>query len=188
MSDKIPDAVDRIYENFFVRDLTYVFSGSLLLISILYVCEVNLINAIDYISQNFIKFILFIGVSYVAGYIVFTGVMFLHIFKTVKAVYDPRNEIEVLAEIQAKYEYNTIRRIERENYLERFARTIGSASLISSLILLVPLIKYNGIGDFIIFFISAVITIVCWKESKRWIKKLRENLEYLGCDMNGTKK
>ena len=184
MSDNFLDGMDRIYEKFFMRDLTYVFCGSLLLISIQYVREGNLINTIDYISQNLIIFIIFLGISYVTGYIVFTGVMFLKIFGTVKNIYTPHNEIKILADILKKHGPDTIRRIERENYLERFARAIGSASLISSCILLFSFIIYNRIGDFIIFLILVVITTVCLMENKRWIKKLKENIEHLECNMN----
>ena len=179
MSDNFLDAVDRIYEKFLMRDLTYVFGGSLLLISIQYVREGNLINTIDYISQNLIIFIIFLGISYVAGYVVFTGVMFLKIFDTVKDIYTPHNEIKILADILEKYGHDTIKRIERENYLERFARTIGSASLISSCVLIFSFIMYYRFVDLIISLILVVITIVCLKENKRWIKKLRENIVHL---------
>lgn len=181
MSDNFLDGMDRIYEKFFMRDLTYIYGGSLLLISIQYVREGNLINTIDYISQNLIVFIIFLGISYVAGYIVFTGVMFLKIFDTVKDIYTPHNEIKILADILKKYGPDTIKRIERENYLERFARTIGSASLISSCVLIFSFIMYNRFGDLIISLILVVITIVCLKENKRWVKKLRENIEHLEC-------
>ena len=181
MKNGIPGAADRIYENFIMRDLTYIFSGSLLLINILYISEVNLLNAIDYISQNFIKFILFVSVSYLTGYIAFTGVMFLRIFSKVQVIYAPHYEIKILAELQKDYGPETIKRIERGRYLYSFARTIGSAFLINSLILLIPLFKYHGIGDFIIFFVSLLVTIVCVMEDRRLFKKLRENLVELGC-------
>ena len=173
-------AADRIYENFIMRDLTYVFSGSLLLISILYVCEGNLINCIEYISQNLIMFIIFVGISYLTGYIVFTGAMFLKIFKKVQDVYAPRNELKILWEINNKYGPDTVKRIERESYLDRFARNIGSASLISALILLIPLFKYHTIGDIIIFSVAVLVSIICVMEDRRWFKKLRGNIVDLG--------
>lgn len=91
----------------------------------------------------------------------------------------PHNEIKILADILEKYGHDTIKRIERENYLERFARTIGSASLISSCVLIFSFIMYYRFGDLIISLILVVITIVCLKENKRWIKKLRENIVHL---------
>ena len=188
MTNGIPGTVDRIYENFIMRDLTYVFSGSLVLMSILYISDVDLINCIEYISQNVIIFLLFISVSYVTGHITFTGVMFLKIFTKVEDVYAPHNDLKTLWKLQEKYGPDTIRRIERENYLDRLARTIGSATLISSFILLFHLIKYLIINDIdiiildiIIISISALITIVCVKEDRRWFNKLRENLEEFGC-------
>ncbi len=180
MSDGISDTLDRVYENFFMRDLTYVFAGSLLLTSILYVYEINLINAMNYISQNFIRFIIFVSVSYIIGYIGFTGIMFLNIFEKLKDIYGGHKDIKIFADIEGRYGHNTIRRIERDQYLDRLAKTIGSATLISSLILLVPLIKYNfRISDIIIISTTIVVTIVCFFENKRWAESLRDNLKDL---------
>lgn len=194
MTNGIPGTVDRIYENFIMRDLTYVFSGSLVLMSILYISDVDLINCIEYISQNVIIFLLFISVSYVTGHITFTGVMFLKIFTKVEDVYAPHNDLKTLWKLQEKYGPNTIRRIERENYLDRLARTIGSATLISFFILFFHLIiKYLRINDIdiikldiIIISILALITYVCVKEDRRWFNKLRKNLVEFGC-LNETK-
>lgn len=70
MAEEIRDVVSRMYENFLMRDLTYVFAGSLLLASTKYAYDGNLISSIDYISQNFLRFIIFITISYFIGLIV----------------------------------------------------------------------------------------------------------------------
>jgi len=153
MPEEYKDVVSRIYENFLMRDLTYVFGGGLLLASVKYAYDGNLMGAIDYVSQNFLKFIVFVVISYFVGLIVQEGVSFInikikskskeiYIVKTAPEVPKSYNDYFLLmADIQKNYGVDTIRRIERTIYLKHVGATIGSASLISCLILLVPLIS-----------------------------------------------
>lgn len=202
MPEGIMGAVDRIYENFLIRDLTYFFGGCLLLASFYYAYGGNLINAIDYISQNFLKFIIFVSVSYFIGLIGYSGVMNIQnlsvdkkilkntkIFKTLPNVPEPYKDNELLLlDIEKQYGLGIIRKIERINYLKRLGAVTGSSSIISSLILLVPLIKYHRINDFIIFFVLIFITIFCIMHNRRWYKRHNEILKCFVEDMNNTKK
>ena len=188
MPEEVKDIVGRLYENFLMRDLTYVFGGALLLASIKYAYDGNLLDAIDYVSQDFLKFILFLTISYFIGLIVQEGASFIKIVKTRPKIPKPYNDYFILMEdIQEKYGFGTIRRIERIVYLKHVGAAVGSASLIGSFILLVSLIKYHKIGDFIAFFILIAFTIVCLIENRWKLKQQNETLKHLANNMNDTK-
>jgi len=196
MPEEYKDVVSRIYENFLMRDLTYVFGGGLLLASVKYAYDGNLMGAIDYVSQNFLKFIVFVVISYFVGLIVQEGVSFInikikskskeiYIVKTAPEVPKSYNDYFLLmADIQKNYGVDTIRRIERTIYLKHVGATIGSTSLISCLILLVPLIKYQfREGDCVIISVLAVLTIVCLLGNRRKLNQQNETLKNLADNM-----
>ena len=89
-----------------------------------------------------------------------------------------------MADIQKNYGVDTIRRIERTIYLKHVGAAIGSASLISCLILLVPLIKYQFRGwDCVIISVLAVLTIVCLLENRWKLNQQNETLKNLADNM-----
>jgi len=189
MTGEIRDIVGRMYENFLMRDLTYVVGGSVVLASIKYTCDGNLICSINYISQNFLRFIIFITISYFIGLLVQEGILLIRIkgckiVETEPTPPHPYNDyLLCMADIQKKYGGDTIRRIERIIYLKNIGSAIASASLISSLILLFPLFKHHRIGDFIIFFFFALLTIVCVIENRNMLNKQNETLRHFAEDI-----
>ena len=188
MPEEIKDVVGITYENFLMRDLTYVFAGSLLLASTKYAYDGNLICAIDYVTQDVFKFTIFLSVSYAIGLIVQEGVSFIKIVKTQPEIPKPYNDYFLLmADIRENYGFAIIREIERTIYLKHVGAAIGSTSLISSLILLIPLIKYHKIEDFMVFFILIILTIVCLIENRFKLNQQSENLKNLAGKMDGTK-
>jgi predicted nucleic acid-binding protein len=179
MPEEITDVVSRLYENFLMRDLTYVFGGSLLLGSVKYVYDGNVINGIDYVSENFIKFIIFTGFSYCIGYIAYAlcAKRILNIFKTVPEVPEPYKHIDLLMMyIEKNYGTEIIRRIERKSYIQRFGAAVGSASFISFLIILVQFLRKPIIDNLIIFLVIGGITIVCYFQNKSAYKRHSEIL------------
>ena len=187
MSEQIRDAVGRIYENFLMRDLTYVAGGALLIAGIEYARHGDLTHATDYISQNTLKFVLFLGVSYFVGLVVKEGMCFTKIFKVAPEVPKPYDDYFLLmGDIQKKHGSDVIRRIERIIYLKHVGVAIGSASFISSWILLIPLIRYHEIKYFTAFFVLVVLTLVCLMESRSKLREQNETLKSFAGTMNDT--
>ena len=192
MPEEYKDVVSRLYENFLMRDFTYIFGGGILLASVKYAYDGNLIGAIDYVTQDFLKFIIFLITSYFIGLIVQEGVSLIIIKTKSKERYIIKTTQEIpysdyfllMAEIQKKYGGGTIRRIERIIYLKHVGAAIGSASLISSLILLVPLIKYHRAWDFIIFFVLIITTVACLMENRLKLKQQDKVLKHLADTIN----
>ena len=140
MTQDVKDTIYNIYECFLLRDLAYFFGGSLILASIYYAFERNLINAVDYITQDFLKFLIFSCVSYFVGLIVHDGVKQIEI-KSFRIVMPDTLRSDnfvftmLMASIHKKWGNNAARRIERIIYFRNVGSVVGSASLISFLIL-----------------------------------------------------
>lgn len=105
MSEEIKDIGGRLYENFLMRDLTFAFGGALLLASIKYAHDGRLKEGIDYVTQDFLKFILFLAISYFIGLIVQEGASFVKIVKTEPEVPGTHHYFLVMAYIQKKLRF-----------------------------------------------------------------------------------
>jgi len=179
MPKEINGFFNRIYENFFMRDLTYVFGGSILLATTYHtlkenLClEQNLSCAIKYVTQNLYTFLILIAVSYFYSLIVQEGCLNLYkflkflltkIFKT-ESKDPPYEPIEVfMALLSKKFGASDIRELERTIYLKNVGSAIGTSSLISTLIFLFRLIENYEKSDRIIFVVLVVITAVGFSE------------------------
>ncbi|MBU4350474.1 MAG: hypothetical protein L6305_09180 [Actinomycetia bacterium] len=157
----------RIYETFFTRDFCFISGGSLLLIIIKYVLDGEVIDLINYITGNFLKFIVFLTFSYIIGVIVQEGLYFTKIIiTTTKIPSSYKNYILVIEDIRKNYSTVTLREIERVIFLKQFVTCIGGASLISSIILLVIVIKFNKVQDYFLLCVLILLTIVYIKENR----------------------
>ncbi len=166
MSDDIKDTLYNIYECFLLRDLAYIFGGSLVMGSIYFVFNRNIIIAIDYITQNFFKFLIFLFFSYFLGVIVSDLVQIIRIkkFCIIKPEHLSTDEFDFLmlmAGIRKKWGVNSVRRIERVIYFRKLSAVICSASLVSFLILFIPLISCYKIVDIVIVSSLIICTVVC---------------------------
>ena len=186
MPGRIKDVVGDVYENFLMRDLTFVFSGSLLLASAKYAYGGKLIDTIDLISENGLTFIIFLAISYFIGLIIQEGFLIFQefvakVFKTEKRLVKmDLNSAVLMARIYEKYGFDPIRRIERTSYLKQVGAAIGFASLISAFILL-----FNEF--YICALIFFVITIVCIFENRNKYDKQSRTLKYFEAQLEKDK-
>jgi len=193
LEEEIKDFAARVYENFLMRDLTYVFAGVLLLASTKYAYDRELIDAINYVSQDIFKFVIFIAVSYFIGLIVQEGCTFVGIVKTrpEKPAKEYAKYLMLRANIR-RQRPEAIREMERVIYMKHIGAAIGSASFISCLILIFfplcdALFKHRQISlelfkilDFWIVLALLLITIVCVILNRQRLKDQQEFINCLG--------
>jgi len=180
MSDDIKDTLYNIYECFLLRDLVFIFGGSLILGSIYYVFNGDIITAVNYVTQNFFKFLLFLIVSYFTGIIVSDGVKQIKFIKIVEPdtlMSENFNFTILMARIREKWGVNTIRRIERCIYFKKVGSVIGSALLISALILVVSIIINFKLKESIMIFVLLIFSMVCLIENRQITDGLKLDLE-----------
>jgi len=180
MSEEIKDTLYNIYECFLLRDLVYVFGGSLVLGSIYYAFKENIIIGINYVTQNFLRFLIFLVVSYFVGLIVTDGIKQIKFIKIVEPdtlLSENFNFTILMAKIRETWGVNTIRRIERCIYFKKVGSVIGSTSLISALILIVPLISNFTLVELIFFLILVLCAVICLIEHRNISEGLKADLE-----------
>lgn len=97
------------------------------------------------------------------------------------------DDLLCMADIQKNYGPDTILRIERIIYLKTIGSAICSASLISFLILLIPLVKYHRISNFIVFSFLVLLTIICRIENRKMLDKQNETLRNFAEDIKKSK-
>ncbi len=171
------DTMNKLYENFFMRDFVYIGAGCVFLFSIGYYYSGNFESIMNYFTQNIFKFIIFLIFSYFAGVIIQEGTAFLGIVKTGVKAYKPFNEYTFLInEARRKYGLDIIIELERIIHFKQIGSAIGSASLSSSFVLLLSFTKYHRHTDLIVLSALVVVTVICLKEN-RW--KLRQQNELL---------
>lgn len=192
MPKEINGLFTRIYENFFMRDLTYIFGGNILLATTYHALGKNLLCAIKYVTQNFFTFLILILVTYFIGLIVQQGVSCIpfinKIFITEPDIPKPYKTYTVFRALLSKrFEGHDIREIERVIYLKQVSFTVGSSYLISALISLYPLIKNHKISDFIISGVLIILTFVCYKENRVQSKIENDAYKEFAERMNGNK-
>jgi hypothetical protein len=68
--NKLKDNLALAYENFLMRDLTYVFAGVLILLSLKYAYDGKVIDTFEYITLNWIRILIFFIGSYFIGLLV----------------------------------------------------------------------------------------------------------------------
>lgn len=191
--------ISKMYENFLARDLTYIFAGGLLLTNINYACNRNFKGFFNYITENLFKFIIFLGVSYFIGLITQEGLSFINIkTKSKKEIYiiktrpeipsQYKNYCSLMTDIEKYFGLITLKEIERTIYLKHIGTAIGSASLISSIILLFPLIKYHNIKDFILFLGFLIITIICLIQNREKLNTQNKTFSELAEEIVKIKK
>jgi len=143
MPKEINGFFNRIYENFFMRDLTYIFGGSILLASIYHAfganmsLEKNLLCAIEYVTQNFFTFLILITVTYFIGIIVQEGCLNLinKIIKTKSKDPEPYDSIDVFkAHLNKEFGCDSLRELERVIFFKNVGSAIGASSGLSALI------------------------------------------------------
>lgn len=191
MIKEINGFINKIYENFFMRDLTYIFGGSILLASIYhalekeYALEQKLSFAIKYVTQNFFAFLILMAVTYFIGLIaqegclnLFEGCWFLlkKLFgiKPSPKRYDSIDEFKAL--LSQKFGANGTRELERTIFLKNMGSAVGASSGISAIIFLVLYKATHEPRDLRIFFVLAIITSVCiWEYI---VKRIREYKSY----------
>lgn len=180
MSENSNNIFNRIYENFFTRDFCYILGGSLLLIIIKYAWDRNIIDLINYITENLLKFIVFILFSYVVGVISQEGLSFIKVVNTSTEIPPSHNNyLLVIEDIRKNYSELTLREIERVIFLKHFGACVGGASLISSIVLLVIVVKFQKVQDYFLLCILILFTVVCLKENiikKKQQDKILEDL------------
>jgi len=195
----IGDFLDKMYENFLARDLTYIFAGGLLLTNINYACNINIKFFFDYITANLFKFIIFMGVSYFIGIIIQEGLSFINIkTKSEKNFYIINTRAEIptpytnyctlITDIKKHFGLTTLKELERIVYLKQIGSAIGASFFLSSLILLIPLFKHCRLINFILFFTHILFTIICLKENRYKSKQQNDALKALADEINKIKK
>lgn len=197
----ITDAIGVAYERFLMRDLTYVFSGSILLLSIMFAFygETKTINlAINYILNNcnWCALLILLILSYFIGFITKEGLQHLKtkngpiFFSTLPNYPFPFNEKgETLGKgslimkslISKRYGFNTTRELERRIYIFHIGASLGTASLIGSVILFIA-IFFNGLSGsinnhgtyFLLMFVLIMLVFPCRMENF-WMLNVYEN-------------
>jgi hypothetical protein len=119
LGEGIRSILNEVYEEFLLRDLTYLFAGGLLLASAKYAYDGNLKEAIDYVSDNPLKFVIFLGVSYLLGLLAQEGMSFLGIVKTWEEAPSGYSSAEHFrSDVLKFYGYSVYREVERTAYLK----------------------------------------------------------------------
>lgn len=171
MNEKVGATVTHIYESFLLRDLAYIFGGSLILGCVFYAAEGNIIPAINYVTQNILKFMLYAFLSYNCGLIAHNGIsLFVGLFKkkTDKKSDDMNMCWSSLMDSIEKYCENiVIRTIERLLFLRIMSEVIYSSSIICVLIFL-PLTIFNfKLINLILLGVFAILFMIGLFEQKR---------------------
>ena len=190
MSEEIKSKVGYIYENFVMRDFTYVVSGSFILSSIVYSfwSYEEFLKTFSLIIDNTIFFIIVLIISYFTGLINQEFFKLIRVIKTTTTVpvsYKNYNSNFILvSDIENNFSFYTIRRLERIVFLKHIGAAIGSSSLVSFLIFLYPLCKFTRKIDIVISLLFFILTIICIIENRVKFTKNNEVLEDLAQKIN----
>lgn len=166
MNQEIKETIGIAYERFLMRDLTYMLSGLISIISVKFNYDGNITEILIFIGKendcNFCIFILFLIISYFVGLLSKEGLQFIKIknksnsktslFFTTKidiGVIKPYNDqIIFRADVIKFLGFEVSRRLERVTYFFHIGAAIGTASLIgitSSMIFF--LFRFFGFGE-----------------------------------------
>lgn len=177
MASDLKDILSNAYENFFMRDLIYIFGGGLILGASFYAVGGDILEGLNFVSANFFKFTMFLVLAY------FVGLVFNDLAKRLKIIQGetlgslPFNFTHLMAEIQKQWGPSSIKRIERCIYFRNVGSIIGVASLISAVILIYPIIKNHQPGEIVIYCFLVIGGIVCLFEHESISRGIQEDLE-----------
>ena len=178
MEKKLREIYLNLYESFLMRDLTYIFSGFIVLGCIFYFFEKEILKAIDYACENIFKFLFFLIISYFTGYMIRQGFAFIKVFKIKVHVPLPYTYITLLGGIFNEYGKGSTGAIERLIYFMNMGSSLGSAFIISSLLFLLSFIIKHKISDLILFMISGIFLVICLIENRTVAKEIERDLNY----------
>ena len=163
MYQEIRDTLGTAYERFLMRDLTYVFAGLIIVTSVKYAYDGKIFDLFSIITKGWTNFILFFLSLYFIGCLTkealsywnkcddfYTELKYPHWFSTC-----PKAEkyYILMFKIQKKFGMSTIRRLERTAYFYHIGASIGTASLVGSLIL-------SFVGSLILSFVGSLILLI----------------------------
>ena len=161
-SEKITDAIAIAYEHYLMRDLVYVSSGALLIITIYYAIEgeVMIKEFLNDITQNIFRFLLFLFFSYFFGLIAQESCRKIKYKKSKLIEMRPyekeKGEYDMLMPmIHKEFGVYAIRRIERTI----FVKTVGSAFCSAAFVffvLLVIIIPISVLSNLPFYIIQSV--------------------------------
>lgn len=151
MSDESKNIFEKIYENLFMRDISYIFSGGFFLTIIIYALNFNFLNLFNIITNNFYSFILFILLSYFIGTFLYFLAPLCRVipFEILK----PKicaDKLEIYTDIQNKYGNFAIKQLERVLFVRNFSSTISMAFLLGIILEIYHFITYKIMIDLII--------------------------------------
>jgi hypothetical protein len=183
-----------------MRDLTYVIAGIIILMSGKYAFDIDLINYFESsfgLSESLYKLILLLIISYFIGLIAKEALVYKYRkencvfwFNTLTPTIDDYGRdgfLRFIKDVRDKYNSLTVRHLERVVYFYHIAASIGIASFISFILLLLALI-FNRIDisseNIILTIIMGLIVISCiiqnnkkWDEYNRFLKDMNQNME-----------
>lgn len=190
----VKEEVGKLYENFIMRDLTYISSGALLLI-ILYECFSNEILNLNFkiilYPTSKLDFMLFFLISYFLG-IIAQEILTLNnpnncvtkkiqkvIFRTKPNTPNNENYLKIISMVESKYGNHTLRSFERTIFLKHIFTALGSTSVICFGITLLSLCIHGNPKDLLLLIISFVLFIICKIQYHNKIKLQEEQLKAL---------
>ena len=180
MSKNLNDIIDRMYENFLMRDLSYIFGGCILLGSLAYSLNGELTSIINYITNNVLIFILFLIVAYFIGIITQEGMAFTGLIKTRQKVPEPYEDyIILLINIKKYFGEDAIKYLERIIYLKHIGSSLGASSFIGTVLIFVRTVWYHKFQDFIVLVFMLTFTFICIIENNWKLKQQNEALRHL---------
>ena len=151
MNKRVGETITFIYESFILRDLAYIFGGSLILGFVYYATERNIIPAIDYVTQNILKFMFFVFISYCCGIIAHTVISLIEeklidLFKKERINQEKEKKKTILSlpylldNVKKQCGDYSARAIERIFFIRLLNRVIYSSSIICTLIISILII------------------------------------------------
>lgn len=190
MWDELKNTSVNLYENFILRDLTYITSGSIIIGSAYFAFTMDIISAVDYITQDFLKFIVFLAISYTLGYIIREGFVILKVFKAHSDIKLSGNNIfgSINSKIFKEVGINAFRDIERNVYFMHFAASLGSGFLLSGIIFLIIFILNPNFAYLMIFFTFMIFTAICIFDNRSGKKIIENKLNFYLKELGKKKK
>jgi len=218
MYQELRETIGVSYERFLMRDLTYVFSGFILLLCITFAYNENiniifnlLINESN--DCNWCIFLIFLAIAYFVGFIAKEGLQHIKkkknkdgkrkpwLFNTLPDYPKPFNEhpisegkgsLILQSIIGKRYGFGTLRELERRVYIFHIGASVGTASFLGFIILLISTFFNNinlleSIVNLEIYsqliFVLIISSVVCRIENSWMLKEYETQLKRLAIDI-----
>jgi hypothetical protein len=200
MYSELKESIGIAYERFLMRDLTYVFSGFILLNCFTFAYYGSFkpnFYFLPYISEtcNICMFLLFLIISYFVGFIAKEGLQHIKInnnpvfFSTLPKYPYPFNQdsesgkgsLIMKSIINKKYGIGTTLELERRIYIFHIGASIGSTSFLGSILLIIAIIPHKLLGldyNYDIYFLLIgilVLSFIVCKIENTWMLQQYEN-------------